>query len=855
MSDWHSLSIGDVEKVLKTNVSKGLDKNKIGALQEKFGKNKLPEEKPLSRLRIFLEQFKSPLIYVLIIAGIISLIIEEWTDAIVIFLAIFINAIFGFFEETKASKTLMKLKKILKVNAVVIRNGNKKQVLQEDIVPGDIIVLNPGDRVPADGRLVEAKSLKINESVLTGEWLSASKNTKVLLKNTPLADRDNMVFMGSSVESGWGKVIVTETGTSTEMGNIATIVKETKEEKSPLQKKLIRFSKVIGIMIAVICIFIFAEGVLEGRDWSLIFVTSVAIAVGGIPEALPVVMTVVLAVGMDRILKKKGLVRRLSSVETLGSSSIICTDKTKTLTEGKMEMVEVIAKDKKLALEIAALNNEVFIENPKDPIEKWIARGDSTSKALVMGAAKRRILKPELEKETKIISRLPFSSSYKFLATVLQKDNKKFLYVCGAPERLLKVSKNNKGFSKRIDVLTGKGLRVVGIAYKKLSSKKRKFKIEDEINDLTFVGSVALKDPLRKDVKETFKICKRAGIRTIIITGDHRRTAKNIAEELGMKIEDKNIIEGNELDGMTDEELMKRIDQIKIYARAEPKHKIRIVKSWQEKGEVVAMTGDGVNDAPALKKADIGIAVGSGTEVAKEASDLVLLNDSFNTIVKAVEQGRIILDNIRKSIAYILADSFTSVILVGFSLILGWPLPILPVQILWNNIVEDTIPDISYAFEPEEDGVMKRKPTPLKAPLLNKEMKILIFGTGLIDEFLTLFLFWILWGYLGLDLMYARTMVFGAISIDTAFVIYCYKNLRKNIWSFNPFTNKWLMLSSIIVFSFFALAVYAPPLQTLLKTVPLSFGDWIILVLVGIVSMLIIEATKWYFISRHETEE
>jgi len=848
---WHSLSFKEAAKLLKTDIRSGLSEEEVKNRRKKFGMNRLPEEKTFSALRLFLEQFKSPLIYILLIAGVITLFLKEYTDSIVIFLAVFINAVFGFFEENKAFKTLRALKKILKVKAVVLREGNKKVVFQEEIVPGDIIILNAGDKVPADGRLIETKRLKVNESILTGEWIPTSKTNKILPENTPLADRDNMVYMGTIVEDGQGKAVVTETGKNTEIGKIASLVKETREEKTPLQKRLARFSKVIGMMIGVICFFLFFGGMIRGTDPLVMFEAAVAIAVGGIPEALPVVMTVILVIGMERILKNKGLVRRLSSVETLGSATVICTDKTKTLTEGKMEIGEIKAVNKKLALEIAVLTADAFIENPHLPVDKWVVRGSPTDRAIIIGAGELGVLKPELEKKIKIISHLPFDPSSKFLATLLEKDGALFLYVCGAPERLLELSKNKKPFLKTLDRLTEAGLRVIGTAYKKINKKGKK--IEEEIKNLNFVGFIALKDPLRKGVKEAIKICENAGVKPIIITGDHKKTAKAVAQELGMEIEDENIIEGKDLDGMTDEELMKKVKEIKIYARAEPRHKIRIVNAWQSNGEVVAMVGDGVNDAPALKKADIGVAVGSGSEVAKETSDLILLNDSFSIIVKAIEQGRVILDNLRKSIAYILADSFTSTLLIGLSIIFGWPLPILPAQILWNNFVEDTLPDIAYAFEPKERGVMKRKVKHSKT-LLTKEMKVLIFGTGLVDEILTFFLFWFLWGYLGMDLKYVRTMVFGAICIDTAFVIYCYKSLRKNIWRMDIFSNKILILSSLVVFIVFALAVYAPPLQILLKTVPLSILDWSILILIGVVSMALIEIPKWYFISKKEIE-
>jgi len=468
--------------------------------------------------------------------------------------------------------------------------------------------------------------------------------------------------------------------------------------------------------------------------------------------------------------------------------------------------------------------------------------------------ARRGLLKPELEKHSLQLDYSPFDSKLKYQLSLRKEGNKIFLYISGAPERILEISTNKERWNEKLKEMTQKGLRVIGVGYKEMPNDKSKI-LENKISGIQFVGLIGLKDPLRSDVKEAIMICQKAGMKPILVTGDHKLTAKAVANEIGLKVKEEEILEGKELEKISQKEFERILEKIKIYARVEPKHKLQIIDAWQKKGKVVAMTGDGVNDAPALKKADIGIALGSGTEIAKEVSDLVLLDDSFSTIIKAIEEGRVILDNIRKSISYVLSDSFTSMILIGIGhVILGWPLPILPVQILWNNFVEDTLPDIAYAFEPKEKGIMKRKPVPLKAPLLTKEMKILIFATGIIDQLVLLALFWFLWGKLHWNLDYVRTIIFGTICIDTAFVVYSYKNLRKNIWRINPFSNNWLTISSIIVFIAFAAAIYIPVLQKILHTLPLGINGWIIIVLSAIISMALIELTKWYFISRHETE-
>ena len=860
---WHNLSWREAVKKLKSDSEDGLGEKEIKAQREKFGRNLLPEEKPLPKLKIFLEQFKSPLIYILVIAGIVVLFFKEFTDAVVIFGAVFLNTFVGYFQENKAGQALRKLKNIVKIKAQVIREGNIKIIDSERLVPGDIFNLSPGDKVPADGRIIESYNLKINEMALTGEWLSAEKKSDVFPEKTPLADRDNMVYMGTVVENGKAKVVVVSTGLETEIGKVAQMVREAKEEKTPLQKKLARFSKIVGGVIIAICIVIFIEGVITGNTLLEMFEVAVAVAVAAIPEGLPVAMTVILALGMQRILKKKGLVRKLASAETLGSTSVIATDKTATLTEGKMKVTEVIAEtknDRNLTLKIATLSNEAFIENPEEAMEKWIIQGRPTDKALLSAGIEAGIDRKELEKRMLKIAEFPFSPVNKFLAKAFSLNKKEdILYVLGAPEKLLEMSKyfrkgrkeESLSSQKRnelkdtLEELTGKGLRVVAVAYKKINNLK------DLFDNLVFVGMIGLKDPIRKEVKKAIKICRQAGMRPIIVTGDHRLTAKSVAQELGFKVKKENIMEGKELDQLSDKEFEERVKDIQIYARVEPKHKMRIIQAWQEKGEVIAMTGDGINDAPALKKADIGIAIGSGTEVAKEVSDLVLLTDNFNIIVAAVEEGRSIIDNVRKVITYLLSDSFTETILIGVGLFFGC-LPITAVQILWVNLIEDGLPNIALAFEPKEKDLMKQKPQGHDIPLLNREMKVLIFVIGLITDFILLGLFFCLWK-LDHDIAHIRTMVFACLSIDSIFYVFSCKSLRKNIWQINLFSNKFLVFAWLFSVTILMAAIYLPPFQILLKTVPLGLNDLLIVFGIGLTELMLIEATKYYFIVRHQT--
>ena len=904
--NWHNLSIEAIFGQLKTT-RKGISDEEAKQRLHKFGFNNLPEGKRLTRTKIFLHQFKSPLIYILVIAGFITLILNHWTDSIVIFAAVFLNAGVGFFQENKASKIFDKLKTLIKDKALVIRGGHKKEINQIHLVPGDIIVLYPGDKVPADARIVEDFDLKVNEAALTGEWLASEKSRKVLPEKTPVAERENMVYMGTIIEDGKAEAVVVSTGVNTEIGEIAVSIREAEEGKTPYQKKLAHFSKIIAFVIGFICVGIFIGGALTKKDILEMLITSIAVAVAAIPEGLPIAMTVILALGMERISKKKGLVRKLIATETLGSTQIICTDKTGTLTEAKMQIAgvftgtkELLSNGKKyaeninkngieshiLVLKIAALCNEAFVENPKETMENWIIRGRATEKALLLAAIQAGIVREEIEKEYPRVDDLPFDPVYKYSASVHRLDeNQEVMYVLGAPEIILSNAeylecdgkyeplspKKIEELTKKYENLDRKGLRVLAAGYKKinkgilasrvknvLDSKQSISKTEKEniytreFKDMVFVGFIALHDPLRKDVKEAIRLCRRAGMRPIIITGDHRLTAKAVAEELGLPAKEKNIIEGKELDAMSDEDFKKKLENFEIYARVEPRQKLRIVSAWQEKGRVVAMTGDGVNDAPALKQADIGVALGSGTDVAKEASDLVLLTDNFSIIVAAVEEGRAIIDNIRKVITYLFADAFTEIILIGVSVIAKLPLPLFPAQILWVNLVEDSLPAVSLAFESKEKDVMDRKPEDLKTSLFTKKMKIIIFIIGFITDFMLLGLFlWLL--KRGLPIAEIRTVMFVALGIDSVFYLFSCKNLHKNIWNINIFSNSFLIMGWFFAIGMLVVGVYVPVFQKLLRTVSLNFSDWILVLFIGLINLVLIEFTKWLFTTKRKT--
>jgi len=892
---WHNLSAEEVAVVFKTELREGLTEKEARERLDKFGLNKLPREKPLSSIRIFLGQFQSPLIYILVIAGIITLVLKEYTDSAVILGAVILNTIIGFFQENKANQSLEGLRKTIKHEARVIRGGNEKIIDSANIVPGDILILNSGDKIPADGRLIESYNLKINESVLTGEWMSAEKKTNPSPEDTPLADRDSMVYMGTTIEDGRGKAIVCETGIQTELGKIAKMIKETEEEKTPYQKKLAYFTKIIGLIITIICILIFLIGILTGGETIEMFKVAVAVAVAAIPEGLAIAITVILSLGMQRILRKKGLVRRLLVAETLGSTSIICTDKTGTLTEGKMQVAgiytgtrELLSDGQKyfgeinsngieshiLVLKIATLCSDAFIENPDEPLKEWIIRGNPTDRALLIAGLQAGLSKKELNRSQPEITDFPFSPTLKYSASLHRfSDKENIFYLAGSPEEILEKSgyieldgrqellseEGKQELNKKYEELAARGERVLAAAYRKHEKGDESYKRAEELfGDLVFVGFIALKDPLRKEVKKAIEIAYQAGLRPIIITGDHKLTAMAIAKELEIKILEENIVTGNELDKMSDEELEKKITKIKIYARAEPRHKVRIISAWQQKREVVAMTGDGINDAPALKKANIGVALGSGTDVAKETSDLILLTDSFNIIIAAIEEGRAIIDNIRKVITFILSDSFSEILLVSGAMFISWItgntliLPITAVQILWVNLIEDSLPSIALAFEPREGDLMKRKPYGQNIPLLTKEMKVLIIFIGMITNFLLLGLFFWLMKYSGYEISHIRSVIFAGLTIDSLFYIFSCKSLRKNIWNINILSNRILIFSWFLGIIALTAALYLEPFQMLLKTEPLNIFDWKLILSLGLANLILIEIAKYYFIKKKQ---
>ncbi|MBU3934983.1 HAD-IC family P-type ATPase [Patescibacteria group bacterium] len=869
---WHNISFNEAVEKLQSNIEVGLTEKEAENRQKEFGKNLLPEEKPLSSPFILLGQLKNPMVYILLGAGVLTLILKNFVDTTIILLVVFLNVFLGFAQEKKAANILNKLKKIVKYHATILRGGRKRIIDAQGLVVGDIITLNAGDKVPADARIIDSNGLQTNEMNLTGEWISSEKLEKVLPKETPLGDRDNMVYMGTVVEEGKASAVVSAVGINTEIGNVAQTLGKIKERKTPLQHKLSVFTKVISAIIFTLAFLIFIDGLLTGKSFIEIFTVSIATIVAAIPESLPAILVIVLAVGMQKILKRRGLVRELVAAETLGSISVICTDKTKTLTEGKMVVSDILTPGEIMGskngnhffvLQAASLAIEAFIENPDDAMKKWIIQGRPTEKALLLAATGAGIDIRKNAKGAIKTKEFPFNNKKKYSANIYETEKGKFIYVVGAPEKILGASsyfiagKEEKRLTSKsrgimetsIESLAGKGLRVLGVAYKEIEGREKE---EDLFKKLVFVGLIGLKDPIREDVKKTIAVCRKAGIRPIIITGDHKFTAKTVAEELGFETKKENILEGKELDKMDNNALAKVLDKIQIYARVEPNHKMRIISALQEKGEIVAMTGDGVNDAPALKEADIGLALGSGTEVAKESSDLILLNDSFSIIIYAVEEGRRIMDNIRKVIAYLLIGGFTEVMLIGLSVVFRLPLPVLAGQILWKNMVESTPPSIALSFEEKEKEIMKRPPEDPRLPILTPEINVLIFAVGLLTN-LILFGIFIWFLKLGVSLELTRSVMFVGLSIDSFMFAYSCRNLRKNIWHYNPFGNSYLNASILFGLLMILLAVYLPFFQNVLKTTGLGLWEWSILLAFGCLELFLVELTKWIFIKRKKT--
>lgn len=796
----------------------GLNGGQIAALQNQFGENTLFSKDKISGVEIFSEQFKSPLIYILLVVGSVSLILGEYIDSSLVLLVLVVNVTMGFCQEYNAQKTLAALRGLLKPRTVVIRDGERTEIEVKSIVPGDIVVLGSGDKVPADGQLIEGNKVLVNEAILTGEEEAISKNSE-----------NANLFMGTTIFSGKGLMRVEKIGGATEVGKIGMSLEDIEEKETPLQQRLNVFTKNLVWIILSVCFLIFIIGIFHHEDLWQTLKISIILSIAAIPEALPIALTVILALGMRRILKRKGLVRKLLSIETLGSTSVICTDKTGTLTEGKMRVVRLETNDEKRSLNVLTLDNE-----QKSNLE--IALWEYVKKVGKFDPQKIYDMYEKVDEE-------PFDSEKKYSMSINNIEGKKIAYLMGAPEKIVSYcqleEQDKNAIMTKIESWADEELRLLALAYKDKGDLKDK-------RDFHWLGLVGIEDPIRPAVKEAIAVAQQAGIKIKIVTGDYRKTAEKAAANIGFQITPENVLEGQELENISDQELGARIENIILFTRVLPHQKLKIIKALQDKGEIVAMTGDGVNDAPALKKSDIGVAVGNATDVAKEVSDLVLLDSNFKTIVAACEEGRLILANIKKVVGYVLSNSFAEIILIFGAMILDFPSPLTVVQILWIHLICDGPPDILLGFEPKEKNLIVQTPQEIqKEKILSPTMKYLIFVISLTIGLLSLLFFWYFKERTGnIDL--ARTVAFATVATASLVYIFSFKNLKKSIFaSENFFANKYLFYGVAYGFLLIFIAIYLPFFNHLLKTIPLQFNHWLFVFTAGFVAMFWVEIIKY----------
>ena len=845
---WQTLSKEETLRNLKSNEKKGLSKDEVEKRSIKYGKNKLKDKPKESLIIKFLKQFNDFMIIILIIASIISAVISniqgenDYIDSIIIIAIVILNAIMGVIQEAKAEKSIEALQQMTPPKAKVLRDGVTTEINAEELVPGDIITLEAGNYVPADCRLLESFNLKIEESSLTGENEPVLKDANIVCgKDIPLGDMLNVAFMASIVVNGHGKAIVTETGMNTKVGQIANMMIENDSPETPIQRKLGQVGKILGIICLAICFIIFVIGLIKNIEPMEMFMTSVGLAVAAIPEGLPAIVTIMLSIGVTKMAKKNSIIRKLPAVETLGSSNVICSDKTGTLTQNKMKVVEIRAKSPSLAIELATMctDSDVLYQN-----EKIQVTGEPTEVAIVDKAIQEGKNKNDLYNQMPRISEIPFDSNRKMMTTIHKYGNKYRVITKGAPDVLLdKCIHVDKNIVQKENLqMANKALRVIAVGYKDIDILPTKINLDTIEKDLNFIGLIGMIDPPREGVKEAVKTCKKAGIKTVMITGDHIATAKAIAKDIGiLGINDK-AITGKELDEIPQEKLEKEIKNYSVFARVTPQHKVRIVKAWQRTGAVVAMTGDGVNDSPALKNADIGIAMGkNGTDVAKNAADMVLTDDNFVTIVEAVKQGRNIYDNIRKAIHFLIATNIGEIVTIFMGLVLGLKSPLLAIQLLWVNLVTDSLPAIALGLEPPEKDIMNRKPTDNRKGIFADGLWNKIIVEGIMIGMLTLVAFSIGNKYYGVEV--GRTMAFVSIGLLELIHSFNIKS-EQSIFKTGFLENKFLIGSFILGIFVQIIVVIIPALAEIFKLVPLNQTQWIITLIISILPIPIMELQK-----------
>jgi len=875
--DHHSIEALEVLRLVGSRKT-GLTDDEAKARLEQYGPNELKVEQRTTALKVFARQFQSFLVLILVFASAVSFLMGETTDAVVIAAIVILNAVLGFVQEYRAEKAMDALKKLAAPKAKVLRGGKQTVIEAKEIVPGDVILLEAGDRVAADARLIEVLNLKIDESMLTGESVPSLKFVEALPVETSLADRENVAYSGTSATYGRGTGVVIATGMQTEFGKIAKHI-QVPEEASPLQLKLKSLGVILGVVALVAGAGLFALEVLAGEPVVESFLMAVALAVSAVPEGLLAVVTVALALGVRRMSKRNAIVRRLSRVETLGSVTMICSDKTGTLTKDEMTVkrafvggqsfeitgggyepsgeflrdgvpVDPLREDTlSLLLKIGCLNNHATLEKG----EQWSIIGDPTEAALLTAAAKAGIWRDELLKSHPMVTEIPFDSVRKRMTTLHQVDEKRVAYVKGAPEILLELSSHilkdgdateltSEGKARVLSVvgeMATDALRVLGLAYREVPSGTA---LDSEAIEtgLVFVGAVGMIDPPREGVEEAIATAKRAGIGVMMITGDHELTAQAIARDTGIMGEDDWVITGVEIDKMSDEELESNIEGVVVCARTSPEHKVRVLEALKRRGHIVAMTGDGVNDAPAVKGAHIGLSMGiKGTDVTREASDVVLQDDNFATIISAVEEGRGIYDNIRKFIRLLLSTNVDEILLVAATTLMGLPLPILPMQVLWVNIISDGLPALALSFDPHDEDIMDRKPRSPKEGIFHG-MVLFILAAALVDFAveMVLMLYWRNTNFVSVERL--RTIILTETVLFELFFVFNCRSETHSVFRMNPFENLYLVGAAVLSLLLQLAVIYVPFLQRLFKTVPLTGSDWLIVLAISVTGLFIL---------------
>jgi magnesium-transporting ATPase (P-type) len=880
---WHRLSTDETLAALEARVE-GLSHDEVEKRQKRYGPNTIQSGKETSALKMLLHQIASPLVYVLLAAMVVTLAIQHWADSIVIGIVVVLNTVIGFVQEYRAENAIQALIHLSAPKAAVRRENGEEDVDSSNLVPGDIVLLESGDIVPADIRLLDSIRLQIDESLLTGESVPSQKTTESLEEeDVPVADQDNMAFMGTAVTSGRGTGVVVATGHETQMGSIASDILTTSRAESPLQRRMKSFAKWISLIILVVAAVAFGVGLALGEPVIDMFLTAVSLAVSAMPEGLPVVMTIALAVSVQRMAKRNAVIRRLPAVETLGSCTAILSDKTGTLTQNQMAVQKIWAGYTRLGvtdngfspeddsltstdtvdvdsgspiyqtLLAGVLANEASLEYDNG---KAVTRGDPTEIALLASGNKAGLTQDDLLKEYPLVDQIPFDSKQRYSASIHEWNDKRVVFLKGAPERVAKmcdsmassdgaVKMDEKNVLNEAERMAEQGLRVLAMA--KAEGEQAIDSIEEgEPSGFTFLGLQGMMDPPREDAAKAVAACHRAGIRVMMVTGDNPTTAASIAQKVGISEERPEVITGAELEKMSDDELKKVLSRVTVFARVNPSQKLRLVNTLREQGQIIAVTGDGVNDAPALKSAHIGAAMGkSGTDVAKEASEMVITDDNFATIYAAVEEGRTVFSNIRKATFFLISSGVGEVLAILGSLAMRLPLPMLPAQILWLNVVTNGVEDVALAFEPGEEEQYHRPPRNPKAGILSRLLIERSLIVGLVMAVGTLGIFvWERGG--GVTLEYARVAALTTLVMFQIFHVFNSRSVQRSIFRKNPLSNKFLFVGTIMSFALHFGAMYWEPTQTLLRLEPLTLDTWLKLIPIALSILAVVELHKLF---------